>query len=146
MITTDDKKVKLIADVALIHNNGVLLCKYKETNKYDHQSGWFIPDDLVKFNEHPSDAARRILNEQMSYITANLSLSFIESFVGNDGSWHLIFHYWQKVDALPEIMPTTTGDISEYKWFDRFALPEESEIAHHGWAKHTIAKLFSNMR
>lgn len=146
MITTDDKKVKLVADVALIHNNKVLLCKYKETNKYDHQKGWFIPDDLVRFNEHPSDAARRILNEQMSYITANLSLGFIESFIGNDGSWHLIFHYWQKVDALPEIMPTTAGDISDYKWFDRFALPEDSEIAHHGWAKFTIEKLFSNLR
>jgi ADP-ribose pyrophosphatase YjhB (NUDIX family) len=144
MITTDDKIVKLIADVALIHNNTVLLCKYKETNKYDHQSGWFIPDDMVRFNEHPSDAARRILTEQMSYITANLSLGFIESFIGNDGSWHLIFHYWQKVDALPEIMPT--GEISEYKWFDRFTLPADSEIAHHGWAKATIEKIMSNLR
>lgn len=139
MTTTDNQKVKLIADVALFHKDKVLLCKYKDANKYDHQKGWFLPDDLVRFDEHPSDAARRILNEQMSYITANLALGFIESFVGNDGSWHLIFHYCQRVDALPEIMPT--GEISEYKWFERYALPDISEIAHRGWAKYTIEKL-----
>ena len=144
MTTTDNKKIKLVADVALFHKDKVLLCRYNETNKYDHQSGWFIPDDLVKFDEHPSDAARRILTEQMSYITANLSLGFIESFVGNDGSWHLIFHYWQKVDALPEIMPT--GEISEYNWFEKYALPADNEIAHHGWARFTIEKLLQNIR
>ncbi len=144
MITTDNKKIKLVADVALFHKDKVLLCRYNETNKYDHQSGWFLPDDLVKFDEHPSDAARRILTEQMSYITANLSLGFIESFVGNDGSWHLIFHYWLKVDALPEIMPT--GEISEYKWFEKYALPADNEIAHHGWARFTIEKLLQGIR
>lgn len=142
MQTTDNKPVKIVADILLIHNNRVLLCKYKDKNKYDHQQGWFIPDDLVKYGEHPGDAARRILNEQMSYITANLSPGFVESFIGNDGSWHLIFHYWQKVDALPEIMPT--GEISEYNWFDRFGLPADSDIAHRGWARYTIEKIFGN--
>ena len=144
MITTDNQKIKLVADVALIHKDKVLLCKYKDTNKYDHQKGWFLPDDLVKFDEHPSDAARRILTEQMSYITANLELGFIESFVGNDGSWHLIFHYAQRVDALPEIMPT--GEISEYKWFEKYALPDDSEIAHRGWARFTVEKLLQVIR
>ena len=144
MQTTENKPVKLVADVTLIHKDTALLCRYKDSNKYDHQKGWFLPDDLVKFNEHPEDAARRILSEQMGYITANLYLGFIESFIGNDGSWHLIFHYWQKVDALPEIL--ASGDIADYKWFDRFALPADDEIAHRGWAKFTINKIFGNLR
>lgn len=144
MTTTDNQKVKLVADITLINKDKILLTKYKDTNKYDHQKGWLLPDDLVKFNEHPSDAARRILSEQMGYITANLTLGFIESFVGNDGSWHLTFHYWQKTDSLPQIMPS--GDISEYNWFEKYKLPADSEIAHHGWARFTVEEILSKSR
>ena len=93
MLTSDNQQIKLVADAALIHNNKVLLVTYIDTNKYDHQKGWFIPDDLVNYDEHPEEAAIRILNEQIGYITDNLSLSHIESFIGGDKSWHLIFHY-----------------------------------------------------
>ena len=106
--------------------------------------GWFLPDDLVKFDEHPSDAAGRILSEQMGYRTQNLTLGFIESFVGNDSSGHLIFHYLQKVDSLPEIMPSL--DISEYKWFEKYKLPDDADIAHHGWARFTIEKILTGIR
>ena len=34
---------KLIADVCLLNDSKVLLVKYSDTNKYDHQSGWFLP-------------------------------------------------------------------------------------------------------
>jgi len=144
MKTTDDKNIKLVADVALVNANKVLLVKYKDSNKYDHQKGWFLPDDLVAFNEHPQDTARRILSEQCGYITANLKLDHIESFVGNDGSWHLVFHYYQGIDALPKIYPS--GDVDEHEWFDFYKLPAESEIAHHGWAKNTIEKIVTNNR
>ena len=139
MNTTDNKTVKLIADVALINKDKVLLLTYKDTNKYDHEKGWFLPDDLVKFGEHPEDAARRILNTQAGYITANLALGFIESFTGNDGTWHMVFHYYQQIDALPKILPS--GDINSYKWFGIYSLPDVKEIAHKGWAKYTIEKL-----
>lgn len=144
MTTTDNQKIKLVADITLINKDKILLTKYKDSNKYDHQKGWFLPNDMVKFDEHPSDAARRILCEQMGYITANLTLGFIESFVGNDGSWHLIFHYWQKSDALPELMPSL--DINEFKWFEKYNLPADSDIAHNGWARFTIEKILSGIR
>ena len=62
MITTEEKKVKIIADVTLLQEGKVLMVKYSDKNKYDHQSGWFLPDDLVSHGEHPEDAASRILS------------------------------------------------------------------------------------
>lgn len=141
MKTTDDQNIKLVADIALLHKDKVLLVTYKETNKYDHQKGWFLPDDLVNFNEHPEDAARRIANEQLGYITANLTLGFMESFIGNDGTWHLIFHYYQTIDALPKIFPNE--NLQNNEWFEYYNLPNEKEIAHHGWAKYIVEKIIA---
>jgi len=35
----------LIADVALLAEGEVLLVRYKDVNKYDHQKGWFLPTE-----------------------------------------------------------------------------------------------------
>ncbi|MBZ0202149.1 MAG: NUDIX hydrolase [Ignavibacteria bacterium] len=144
MITTENQKIKLVADIALINKDKVLLVKYKDSNKYDHQKGWFLPDDLVRFNELPEDAARRILSEQAGYITANLTLGFMESFVGNDGSWHLVFHYYQIIDALPKMLPS--GDVDSYQWFESYKMPDAKEVAHHGWALDTVEQIFSKFK
>lgn len=144
MKTTDNQNIKLVADVTLLHKDKVLLVTYKDTNIYDHQKGWFLPDDLIKFNEQPEDAARRILNSQCGYMTANLTLGHMESFVGNDGSWHLIFHYFQKLEALPKIFPS--GNIDKYEWFNFYSLPDEKEIAHRGWAKYTIERILTHIK
>jgi len=139
----------LIADVCLIHDGKVLLVKYTDTNKYDHQSGWFLPDDALHHLEHPQDAARRILKEQLGLSVHDLKLNHIESFKGNDGSWHLAFHYRVVLTAKPGLEPSS--DISEAEWFSVpdgtavpdgaavDALPPKNEFAHHGWG-HTVIK------
>ena len=128
--------VKLISDVTIISEDCVLLVKYEDGNKYDHQTGWFIPDDLVNEFEHPDDSAVRILLEQTGLKDLEPRISFIVSFKGNDRSWHLVFHYKVSTGQKPEIKPS--GDIAEAVWFDVKDLPEKKDIAHHGWALYTI--------
>jgi len=143
MKTTKNEAIKLVADAALLFKNKVLLVKYTDTNKYDHQKGWFLPDDLLQFNEHPDDGIHRITIEQIGIDVPGLKLDHIESFTGKDGSWHLIFHYAANLDSLPEVK--TDSNISSCTWFDVENLPEDKAIAHHGWAKYTIEAILAKL-
>ncbi|MDZ4713338.1 MAG: NUDIX domain-containing protein [bacterium] len=129
---------KIVIDVAIISKENILLVKYRDKNKYDHQKGWFIPDDLLAQSEHPDDAAIRILSEQFN-INLCPKIDHFESFTGNDNSWHLIFHYKAEADELPEVKPSE--DIETFQWFGLNDLPGESEVAHHGWALFTIDEM-----
>jgi ADP-ribose pyrophosphatase YjhB (NUDIX family) len=132
---------KLIADVAVIAEDQVLMLRYSDGNKYDHQAGWFLPDDLLRHLEHPDAAAKRILQDQVGVETAPgaLFLSHIESFQGKDGTWHLAFHYVTQFETLPEI--TMSNDIDSFEWFYLDQLPLRAEVAHHGWALDTIREI-----
>ncbi len=129
-------KCKLIADVALFNGNEVLLVKYTEDNNYDHQKGWFLPDELLMEFEHPDEAADRILLGQFNLSNINPSLDHIESFKGKDSSWHMVFHYKAEINDYLDLVKS--DQISEYDWFDLSELPDKKEIAHNGWALFTI--------
>ena|ERR1051325_3121566 len=131
--------VKLIADITILSGNSILLVRYKDNNKYDLQSGWFLPDDSISEFEHPDKAVLRILKEQLGIENQNVKLDHIESFKGNDKSWHLVFHYKLQLDK--EILIAPDENIEKFEWFDLNNLPVEKEIAHHGWAKYTIEKM-----
>lgn len=126
----------LIADAILFAEGDVLLVKYKQAEKYDKQTGWFLPNDSLLQLEHPQDCARRILKEQLGLTHIELKLSFIESFKGNDGSWHLAFHYKAELDKKPPI--TSSDQLQAVEWFPLQQLPERSEVAHQGWARTII--------
>ncbi len=171
---SEKKAIKLIADVALFSGGKAadgktpgaktLLVKYTDTNKYDLQKGWFIPDDAMEHGEHPDDAAVRILKEQLGVEGITPALAFIESFTGGDKSWHLVFHYYVKIDQdagisfaqlsemkdkiidikkidKKEIILNPVEDIAEMKWFAVDAMPDRKEIAHGGWAMFTIEEI-----
>lgn len=131
-----EPKCKIIADVTLFSGDSVLLVKYKDKNKYDHQSGWFLPDDLIQEFEHPEMAAVRILFEQLKLANINPVLDHIESFKGKDSTWHLVFHYKAAVNEFPDVEPSES--IEEYDWFNINQLPDKKEVAHNGWALYTI--------
>lgn len=138
------QQVKLICDVTLICKEQTLLVRYNDVNDYDHQKGWFVPDDYVHNLENPDYAALRILKEQLGYISSNtddVKFRFFESFTGGDKSWHLIFHYVIRLNEIPEITPSK--NIAEAKWFDVNNLPPDKEIAHHGWAKYTLQSILN---
>src|SRR3990172_1954998 len=114
---------RLVADVCVLAEHQILLVRYKDTNKYDGQAGWFLPDNYLAYLEHPETAAQRILQEQVGLDETELTLSHIESF-GN-GWWHLVFHYRVK---LPKPLPLRLGEnIAAADWFDLDALPDLSE-------------------
>ena len=129
----------LIADVALFAGGKVLLVKYADSNRYDHQKGWFLPDAGIGSFEHPERAARRILEEQLGVAIPNVRLGNIESFKGNDGTWHLPFHYYAELDSVPKLKPSP--DVEAAEWFDLERLPPKADVAHHGWALTTIAQI-----
>ncbi len=128
-------KHTLVAHIALLHHRSALLVKYSAG--HDNQLGWFLPNDDLHHLEHPEQAARRILKEHAGITDATLKLVEIESFVGNNETWHLIFDYL----AFPRSMTVSTGPtVSEAKWFEIDKLPSVEEFAHHGWGKSVLLK------
>ena len=125
----------LVTHVAVLHHSSSLLVKY--ATGHDRQQGWFLPNDDLHHLEHPEQAARRILKEHVGIDDSTLKLVEIESFVGNNGTWHLVFDYL----AFPRTMKVSAGPmISEAKWFEITELPAGTEFANHGWGRSMLAK------
>lgn len=128
---------RLVADVTAVVDGRVLLVRYRDTTRYDGQPGWFLPDDLLAHLEHPTDAARRILAEQVGLTSADPVLRRIESF--GDGAWHMVFHHVARVDHPVPLEPGENTLAAE--WFPLDSLPPASEVAHHGWALEVLQTL-----
>jgi ADP-ribose pyrophosphatase YjhB (NUDIX family) len=125
----------LVAQVAPLHHSSALLVKYRTGP--DNQQGWFLPNDDLHHLEHPEQAARRILKEQAGVDDATLKLAEIESFMGNNQTWHLIFDYL----AFTRTMNTSPGNaVAELKWFEIYKLPPPEDFAHHGWGRTVLVK------
>jgi ADP-ribose pyrophosphatase YjhB (NUDIX family) len=125
----------LVAHIAALHHNSALLVKYK--TGYDQQQGWFLPNDGLRHLEHPDQAAKRILKEQLGIADPSMKMMEIESFAGKDESWHLIFDYL----AFPRSMNVTpSSTIKEAKWFEIDKLPAAQDFAHHGWGRSVLVK------
>jgi ADP-ribose pyrophosphatase YjhB (NUDIX family) len=128
---------KLVADVLVLGEGKVLLVRYSDVRKYDGQQGWFLPDDHLIFSEHPLDAARRLLREQLALTPNQIALSQIESLGGEDGgAWHLIFHHKVDLNKIPSL--TLSTNIKSAEWFGLDNLPERQSVAHEGWAIDVI--------
>jgi len=128
-------KHTLVTHIAVLHHSSALLVKY--STGHDGQPGWFLPNDDLHHLEHPDQAAKRILKEHVGVEDATLKLVEIESFVGNNETWHLIFDYL----AFPRTMKVSTGPtVSDAKWFEIDKLPSAEEFAHHGWGKSVLLK------
>jgi ADP-ribose pyrophosphatase YjhB (NUDIX family) len=126
----------LVADVALFADGQVLLVRYRDLAKYDNESGWFLPDDELKYLEHPERAGARILKEQLGLSSVKPRLDHIESFKGKSGAWHMSFHNKLELSRMPRLKPSDA--LAETEWFARTKLPPRSDVAHHGWALHVL--------
>jgi ADP-ribose pyrophosphatase YjhB (NUDIX family) len=130
----------LVAQVAALHHSSALLVKFRIGP--DSQQGWFLPNDDLHHLEHPEQAVKRILKEQAGIDDATLKLAEIESFAGNNQTWHLIFDYL----AFTRSMKTSPGKtVAELRWVEIDKLPPAEDFAHHGWGrtvlvKHALAK------
>lgn len=125
----------LVVQVAPLHHSSALLVKYRISP--DNQQGWFLPNDALHHLEHPEQAASRILKEQAGINDATLKLAEIESFMGNNQTWHLVFDYL----AFARTMSTTLGNsVAELRWFEIDKLPPADDFAHHGWGRNVLVK------
>ena len=129
----------LISDVAIIAEQSVLLVRYSDIAKYDDEPGWFLPDDVLRNLEHPTRAASRIAREQLGLDVKDVHLEHIESFRGDDGTWHMSFHHLAQWSSVPGIAPS--ADVAEARWFPLDDLPPRDQVAHHGWALSTLKKM-----
>lgn len=128
---------RLVADVAVFAEGQVLFVKYKDVSRYDGQRGWFLPDDFLRYGEHPEEAARRIVKDQARLTLKEAQLGRIESF-GN-GTWHLVFHHRAEVRKADPVAPE--GNVLEAEWFNLENLPPATEVAHNGWALEILRAL-----
>jgi ADP-ribose pyrophosphatase YjhB (NUDIX family) len=126
----------LVADVVIIAEGQVLLVRYRDSAKYDNETGWFLPDDELQYLEHPERAGSRILKEQLGLSGVKTRLDHIESFKGNRGAWHMSFHSKAELGSKPPLRPSDA--LAEAEWFELEKLPPRDEVAHHGWARHTL--------
>ncbi len=131
--------VKLVVDVALFHDDSVLMTRYREPEAYDGQEGLFLPNDLLLEREDPEDGARRILRDQLGLEDVSVRLVFAESFTGRDRTWHLALHFAVNCLASPSIVVAAYLDLPQ--WFSVNALPDRREVAHGGWALNTLDRI-----
>ncbi len=123
--------------MAVLHHSSALLVKYADSSKFDSQLGWFLPNDELRHVEHPDEGAKRILREQLGVENASFKLVDVESFIGDNKSWHLIFDYL----AFPTSMKVIPGrGIVESKWFEIDRLPSPDDFAHKGWGRAVLLK------
>ena len=135
--TTECRVHRLVADIAVLAQGQVLMVKYRDTSRYDHQRGWFLPDDYLQYLEHPADGVRRIAREQAGLDLGDIRLADLESF-GN-GWWHLAFHYAAALDRLPTATPG--ANVAAAEWFDLNRLPDSADVAHEGWALEVLQRV-----
>ncbi len=136
-VELDCKTHTIVSHVAVLHHTSALLVKYRDSEAVDGQTGWFLPNDGLRHVEHPEIGAKRILKEQLGIENASLKLVDIESFIGDNKSWHLIFDFL----AFPTSKDVSKGNgIAEAQWFEIEKLPPTQEFAHHGWGRGLLLK------
>src|SRR3989440_12295808 len=135
-LETECRTHTLVADVALFAEGQVLLVRYRDTAKYDNESGWFLPDDELEYLEHPERAGTRILKEQLGLLALKPRLDHIESFKGNSGAWHMSFHNKLDLERMPRLKASKA--VAEAQGFGRRKLPVRDQVAQHGWALHVL--------
>ena len=67
-----------------------------------------------------------------------MELVQIESFVGDNGSWHLIFDFKTR-QSDTTISPGK--DIALAKWVEMDTLPPNEEFAHGGWGRGVLLRV-----
>ena len=136
MAAPDCRAHRLIADVALMADDKVLLVRYHDVRDYDGQRGWFLPDAALERYEHPDDAAARLLREQVG-LEVPVALDHIES-LGN-GTWHLIFHFRADIGNARPIV--AGANVAAAEWFPLAAPPDPADVAHEGWGLDVLERI-----
>jgi len=117
----------LISDIVVLADSAVLLVQDAAGAQ-----GWRLPGGELRHGEHPVDAARRFLQEQIGVVPEFVDLADVESIPGTP--WHLIFHYRTDLDRRPEPGPA----IGALRLFQLEHLPD---TAHGQWEREVIYRV-----
>jgi ADP-ribose pyrophosphatase YjhB (NUDIX family) len=128
-------QVKPIITISLIENGNVLYVNMKDGP--DAQSGLFLPNDMLKQGEDPYEGAKRVAKEQAGVDVKDLVLLDVDSFEGNDGTWHLALHF--RADVASRAAALAGAGVGGMRWSGAKDLPHDTEVAHRGWY-NSIAK------
>ncbi|HVM80435.1 MAG TPA: NUDIX hydrolase [Stellaceae bacterium] len=121
--------VKLIATLSLLSPDKVAYVTFLTAP--DAQAGWFLPNDLLRNGENPYAAAKRIAHAQLGVEPKEVQLVDVDSFTGNDGTWHIAFHF--RAEAKDPKAVKGGAEIARLEWMPLGALPEKLKVAHGGW-------------
>jgi ADP-ribose pyrophosphatase YjhB (NUDIX family) len=121
--------VKLIATLSVLTGDSVAFVTYRRAP--DSEAGLFLPNDLLRGRENPYTAAKRIAREQLGIGLKEPLLFDVDSFDGNDGTWHIAFHFRGEVAEAGGVKPSE--EVTSLQWMSLDALPDKSKIAHGGW-------------
>lgn len=85
---------------------------------------WTIPSSLINIGEHPEQAIKRIVREQVGAETRNVKFLDIQSY--GDKHWDLCFVYECTIDSVGKL----SQDIERAEYFDKGKLPQEFRGDH----------------
>lgn len=127
--TMTHSNVKLIATLSLLTGDSVAFVTYRRAP--DSEAGLFLPNDLLRNRESPDAAAKRVAREQLGIEVKEPQLFDVDSFDGNDGTWHIAFHF--RADTGDARGVKGGEEVTSLQWMPLDALPEKSKVAHKGW-------------
>jgi ADP-ribose pyrophosphatase YjhB (NUDIX family) len=93
--------------------------------QYASSGKWILPASHLKYGEHPDDAAKRVLTEQLELRGVKLALSDVQSHLSQDPNdpeaahWDLCFIYEGKL----------RGEVKRPKWFSELAFVKAKDIS-----------------
>jgi ADP-ribose pyrophosphatase YjhB (NUDIX family) len=85
---------------------------------------WTIPSSIINVGEHPEEATKRIVKEQIGAEARNTKLLDIQSY--GDKHWDLCFVYEVVIDGTGKISP----DIELVEYFEKGKMPPEFRTDH----------------
>ncbi len=86
---------------------------------------WTLPSSLINFGEHPEQAIKRIVKEQVGAEPKNVELIDVQSY--GDKHWDLCFVYEVSIDGTGKL----SADVEKVEYFEKGKLPPEFRADHN---------------
>ncbi len=84
---------------------------------------WIIPGVVLKFGEHPDEAAERIFTQELEIAERPLTLRQLQSHLDRGGHWDLIYIYECNPISESELVKPAKG-IEKLEYHDPQKLPK----------------------
>lgn len=126
---TNEKKIKVVTYLGIVHQNRLLLVQYKVPPNPRRKSGWWIPAPEVGYGEDPKEKVQQQL-ALWNLQNSDSRLMDTESFV-TPGGWHLLYHFHIKTTKANII----DANIESLQWVTKEELASMDDLAHGDWEK-----------